>query len=259
MFEVPCFDQLEQADFLVESCLKFVAFGRHVGRVDAGELQGRENVLFLEALRAGRGIVKQNGAHAPSTDGKRPGSNLCRMICGRRYAAPRKGSPPFGGGIGAPWAAYSLSLLRKVRTEMPKVLAAWVRLLRQCLSVSRMRSRSTSATVRRERPHMSKSRGATIGIETVAVGREDRVGIDLWPVREQHRTMQRIIQFSYITAPGIAVERAARFRRQRPERHAVHRGVFLDEILCELGDVRRPLAQRRDIQIHHAEAEQKVF
>src|SRR6187402_3595378 len=62
-------------------------------------------------------------------------------------AAPRS-SPPPAGGIGAPSDAYSLSLLRSVRIEMPRILAAWVRLPRQCLSVSRMRSRSTSATVR---------------------------------------------------------------------------------------------------------------
>src|SRR5664280_2672233 len=66
----------------------------------------------------------------------------------KNYAAPRISVPPFGGGIGAPSAAYSLSLLRSVRIEMPRILAAWVRLPRQCLSVSRIRSRSTSATVR---------------------------------------------------------------------------------------------------------------
>ncbi len=62
-------------------------------------------------------------------------------------AAPRT-SPPPGAGIGTPSAAYSLSLLRSVRMEMPRMLEAWVRLPRQCLSVSRIRSRSTSATVR---------------------------------------------------------------------------------------------------------------
>src|SRR4029079_14685477 len=63
------------------------------------------------------------------------------------YAAPRR-SPPPGGGTGIPSATYSLSLLRRVRMEMPRMLAACVRLPRQWRSVSRMRSRSTSATVR---------------------------------------------------------------------------------------------------------------
>src|SRR6202171_5299041 len=68
---------------------------------------------------------------------------------GRRkaHAAPRI-SPLLGGGTGTPSAAYSLSLLRKVRIEMPRMFAAWVRLPRQCLRVSKIRSRSTSATVR---------------------------------------------------------------------------------------------------------------
>src|SRR6478736_8317711 len=65
----------------------------------------------------------------------------------RSYAAPLI-SPPPGGGTGTPSETYSLSLLRKVRIEMPRILAAWVRLPRQCFSVSRIRSRSTSATVR---------------------------------------------------------------------------------------------------------------
>src|SRR5271169_1618227 len=68
-----------------------------------------------------------------------------------RYAAAR-GSPPPGGGTGTPSAAYSLSLLRSVRIDMPSTFAAWVRLPRQCLSVSRIRSRSTSATVRPTSP-----------------------------------------------------------------------------------------------------------
>jgi hypothetical protein len=42
----------------------------------------------------------------------------------RSHAAPLSGSPPCGGGMGAPSAAYSLSLLRSVRIEMPRMLAA---------------------------------------------------------------------------------------------------------------------------------------
>src|SRR5262249_35749845 len=63
-------------------------------------------------------------------------------------AAPRSSGPPCGGGIGAPSAAYSFSLLRNVRIEIPRMFAACVRLPRQCRSVSRIKSRSTSATVR---------------------------------------------------------------------------------------------------------------
>src|ERR1700753_2802192 len=62
--------------------------------------------------------------------------------------AVRGYSPAFGGGTATPPSAYSFSLLRRVRIEMPRMLAAWVRLPRQCFNVSRIRSRSTSATVR---------------------------------------------------------------------------------------------------------------
>ena len=79
------------------------------------------------------GFVSTNPSHATAHSRR------------RRARSP---PPPPGGGTGTPSAAYSLSLLRNVRIEMPSTLAACVRLPRQCLSVSRMRSRSTSATVR---------------------------------------------------------------------------------------------------------------
>src|ERR1700683_2844288 len=66
------------------------------------------------------------------------------------YAALRDSllALPPGGGTDRPAAVYSLSLLRSVLIEMPNRFAACVRLPKQCLSVSRMRSRSTSDTVR---------------------------------------------------------------------------------------------------------------
>ena len=54
-----------------------------------------------------------------------------------------------------PESEYSRSLLRRVRIEMPRMLAACVRLPRQWSSVSRIRSRSTSATVRPTRPRVT--------------------------------------------------------------------------------------------------------
>src|SRR5690606_19515681 len=53
-----------------------------------------------------------------------------------------------GPGTLVPSSAYWLSLLRRVRMEMPRMLAACVRLPSTWSSVSRIRSRSTSATVR---------------------------------------------------------------------------------------------------------------
>src|SRR4051812_24617864 len=109
------------------------------------QFERRKDVVLAVALFARLRIMEKNRFHAAVN-----GGSVGRVPdLSRRadHAAPRNSLPP-AGGIGAPSAAYSLSLLRKVRIEMPRILAAWVRLPRQCLSVSRIRSRSTSATVR---------------------------------------------------------------------------------------------------------------
>src|SRR5664280_3045060 len=71
--------------------------------------------------------------------------------------------------------------------------------------------------------------------------------------------MQRVFQLAHIARPAVDVERAARFRRQRAHLQAVGLGIFLDEILRQFGDVGRALAQRRDFQVHHVEAEPEVL
>ena len=95
---------------------------------------------------------------------------------------------------------------------MPSTLAAWVRLPRQCLSVSRIRSRSTSATVRptsaRETCSAASAAWATDGalallIEPAAVGREDRLGADLGAARHQHGAVHGVFQFAHIARPVI--------------------------------------------------------
>ncbi|SPK02037.1 protein of unknown function [Methylorubrum extorquens DM4] len=65
-------------------------------------------------------------------------------------------TPP-GSATFTPASTYSLSLLRSVRIEMPRMRAAWVRLPRQWSRVSRIRSRSTSATVRPTSPRVAAS------------------------------------------------------------------------------------------------------
>ncbi len=64
-------------------------------------------------------------------------------------------SPPCGCPAPQPRrSAYSLSLLRSVRIEMPRMLAAWVRLPRQCFSVSE------DEICVRHRRHGTTSKGA---------------------------------------------------------------------------------------------------
>src|SRR5471032_960723 len=74
-------------------------------------------------------------------------------------------------GMLSPESEYSRSLLRRVRIEMPRMLAAWVRLPRQWSKVSRIRSRSTSLTVRPTNPRV------TAAAETTALCTDGFCGI----------------------------------------------------------------------------------
>ena len=79
------------------------------------------------------------------------------LACDQAAPRAKSGMPFAGGGMFSPSPAYSLSLLRSVRIEMPRIFAAWVRLPRQCFKVSRMSSHSTSASVRPTRIEYSAS------------------------------------------------------------------------------------------------------
>ena len=81
-----------------------------------------------------------------------PGSVASTMDTIARHATAHANAhaalnPLCGAGTLMPAAEYSFSLLRRVRIEMPKMLAAWVRLPRQWVRVSRMSACSICATV----------------------------------------------------------------------------------------------------------------
>lgn len=89
---------------------------------------------------------------------------------------------------GGTLVAYFRSLLRSVRTDIPKMLAACVRLPRQCSSVHRMRSRSTFAIVRPTRTGLlSSASGCT---------RKTRGAADLPRLRVD--SFIRLLQASYL-------------------------------------------------------------
>src|SRR5215813_5096839 len=121
-------------------------------------------------------------------------------------AAPRICSPP---------AAYSLSLFLRVRMEMPRMLAAWVRLPRQCLSVSRIRSRSTSATVRPTSARVTCS-AAKVACATAGRG-DDRVRADLVTLGHQHRAMDGILQLAHVALPAVGGQHALGLGRDRAQ------------------------------------------
>ena len=100
--------------------------------------------------------------------------------------------------------------------------------------------------------------GAARLVEPAAVGRQDAVNADLGAAGEQHRAVQRVLQLAHIARPAVGGERAAGFRRQRAHGQTVGGGIFLDEILRQLENIGRPIAQRWDLQIDHVEAEQQA-
>ena len=67
------------------------------------------------------------------------------LAYGATAPQPPQSAVRHGWGMESPESEYSRSLLRRVRIEMPRILAAWVRLPRQWSRVSRIRSRSTSS------------------------------------------------------------------------------------------------------------------
>ena len=96
-------------------------------------------------------------------------------------------------------------------------------------------------------------------VEPHAVGREDGVGADLIAARQQHGAVNGVLELTHIAGPAADHELVLGLSLQRAHRHAVRLRVFLGEMLGELGDVGGALAQRRDLQVHHVEAEQEVL
>src|ERR1700742_1514990 len=109
---------------------------------------------------------------------------------------------------------YSRSLLRKVRIEMPRMFAACVRLPRQWSNVSRIRSRSTSATVRPTRPRVT----ATALFTACCTG------------GEQHGAMHRVLELAHVAAPRMSRQQALGDRGDRAVGDTVLRRVFLGEV-----------------------------
>ena len=55
-------------------------------------------------------------------------------------------------------------------------------------------------------------------VEPRAIRRKNAVNADFGAAREQHRAMQRVLQFAHVARPAIDIERAARLGRQRAQR-----------------------------------------
>ena len=108
-------------------------------------------------------------------------------------------------------------------------------------------------------PAIAKGLGIVHGAGAVAVGQQDRLGPDFVVAGEKHRAMHGVFELAHVAAPAVRDEKLQRRLRDRLRRHLVDLGVLLDEELGQGGDIVRPLAQRRDVQMENVEAEQEVL
>ena len=86
-------------------------------------------------------------AHDAAAQRRRARSRAAVVVRRRPSSAFRPPARSAAAARATPASEYCFSLLRSVRIEMPRMFAACVRLPRQCVSVSRISSCSTSATV----------------------------------------------------------------------------------------------------------------
>ncbi len=106
------------------------------------------------------------------------------MLCQAQFRQWRARRRPCEAGTGTPSSLYCFSLLRRVRIEMPRMFAAWVRLPRQCCSVSMIRSRSTVGHGLADQPR----RRATLAADVLdACGRDRGRDRQAAPAGEQDR------------------------------------------------------------------------
>ena len=153
-----------------------------------------------------------------------------RQACRRLTVRPSRSScqcrirprsaEPCGAGTETPASVYSFSLLRRVRIEMPRMLAAWVRLPRQWLSVSRISCCSTSATVWPTKPRVAASAAMDGGLG--GAGARRRRGRPAagrpaggWrpprspaPLGQQHRAVHGVFQLADVAGPAVGGQAA---------------------------------------------------
>ena len=71
--------------------------------------------------------------------------------------------------------------------------------------------------------------------------------------------MDGIFEFAHIAGPAVGGQLPTCVVRQRTHRDAVGFGVDFRKMARELDDVRRPLAQRGNLQVHDIQAEQQIL
>ena len=72
---------------------------------------------------------------------------------------------------------------------------------------------------------------------------------------QQHRPLHRVAQFAHVARPGITFQTGG--HRLRKPRAAL--GQFLDEPARQRQNVLAPLAQRRNVQLHHVQPVKQIL
>ena len=222
----------------------------------------RPPTLGLDPAKAARGGRSAGRGSRPR---RRSGASGSVRHWLRRHCA----APCCGGGTATPASEYSFSLLRRVRIEMPRMLAAWVRLPRQWLSVSMISCCSTAATVWPTKPRVAAS-AAIEAARAVSAAGEAGIG---WPSGRRMANSSISLDRTTAAPPGAwrsparahcrasggsagAGARSADSGRSGTPLAAAY---LLDEVLGQREDVAGPLAQRRQAQVHHVEAVEQVL
>ena len=85
------------------------------------------------------------------------------------------------------------------------------------------------------------------------------VDVELFAVGQHHGAEDRVLELAHIARPAEAGEQRKRLRAQRAHALALLGGDAGKEMAGELGDVLRPLAQRRHGDRKHVQAVEQVL
>ena len=238
---------------VIESASSRSSRSRGIGRISTTRMPITPSASAMSPWRSVR----------PRRPSRSAGARL-RLSATRPFSlASRRGSwrprtpPAPGGGTATPSSPYWRSLLRSVRIEMPRMVAAWVRLPSVCCSVSRIRSRSTSATVRPTRRRAGRlrapGRAAPLPCRRIASG----------PISSPlASSTARWMQFSSsrtLPRQGCCRSRASAGSLNGRSGRPLASAYLAAKCSHKGAHVGRALAQRRQVQVDDVEAEEQVL
>ena len=150
----------------------------------------------------------------------------------------------------------------------PRTRAASCRRQRQASSAPRIRAASTaSASARRAAADTARLRAGPAGVSSTLAGAYDALGYDLarqvfgqdrLPLADGDRVLERVLELAHVAGPRVLEEQAQHVGREA-QRAALARAHPRQQEGGEGLDVLAPLAQRRDLDRHDAQAVEEVL